>query len=390
MTLSDGTIFERFGVPTIVNARGPWTRLSGALMDPQVAAAMVEASRSCVDIVDLQARASEIIAEVTGAEAGLVTAGAAAGLMLGTAACLAGLDPTRMERLPDTTGMANEVLVPVGHRTVYDRSVRTAGARLIEVEADAIEGAIGQRTAALLYLAAPDQVPPLADVVALAHARDVPVLVDSASQLPPKENLRRFIAEGVDLVVFSGGKGLRGPQSSGILSGRHHLIASAALQMFDWDLLFEQFDPPPGFIDVSRLPGLPHHGIGRPCKVGKEEIVGLLVALRLFVEGEDAARTADWGDLAKRLHAALDGIAHTRVDLIPHSYKQTVPGVRLTLDERGADMSAIDLVQRLEQGAPSIRVNAEEAHAGRIVLAPICLRAEDVSAIERRLRDVLE
>ena len=160
--------------------------------------------------------------------------------------------------------------------------------------------------------------------------------------------------------------------------------------MFDWDLLFEQFDPPPGFIDVSRLPGLPHHGIGRPCKVGKEEIVGLLVALRLFVEGEDAARTADWGDLAKRLHAALDGIAHTRVDLIPHSYKQTVPGVRLPLDERGADMSAIDLVQRLEQGAPSIRVNAEEAHAGRIVLAPICLRAEDVSAIERRLRDVLE
>ena len=403
MNGSNVTVFERLGVRTVINAKGPSTRLSGGLLDPEVSAAMAEASRFCVDMVELQARASEIIAAVTGAESGLVTAGAAAGLTLGTAASVAGLDPARMERLPETRGMRNEVLVPAGHRNFYDRAVRQVGVKLIPVgisdrlagagvrdtEAWELDAAIGKRTAAVLYLAKPNQQPTLTEVVEVAHRRGVPVLVDAASQLPPKDNLRRFIAEGADLVTFSGGKALQGPQASGILCGRRDLVASAALQMLDWDLLHDQFDPPPHFIDTSRLSGMPHHGIGRPCKVGKEEIVGLLVALRRFVDDEDATRTEAWATVSERLRRAIDGVAHAGATVVPASYKPTMPGVRLILDEDAAAMTTMDLIHALERGTPSIRVDTSRAHERQIVFVPFSLRPEDPEAIGRRLREIL-
>ena len=294
-------VYTALGVPTIINAKGPATRLSGGIMRPEVAEAMAMASSHCVDMAVLQARASVIIAEATGAEAGYVTSGAAAGLLLGTAACVTGLDPGRMNRLPDAAGMKNEVVIVRSQRNLYDHALRAAGVRLVEVglpdryagagvrdaEAFEIADAIGERTAAVHWVAAAGARPALADVVAVAHAAGVPVLVDAAAQLPPAENLRRFIAAGADLVAFSGGKAIGGPQASGILCGRRDLIMAAALQNLDLDIFFDQWAPPPQLIDKARLKGLPQHGIGRACKVGKEEIVGLLTALRLFLE-EDA------------------------------------------------------------------------------------------------------
>ena len=199
-------VYERLGVPTIINAKGTATRVSGAPMPPEVAAAMQEATQHCVDMAQLQGRASEIIADATGAEAGMVTAGASAGLLLGTAACLAGLDPARMNRLPDTTGMRDEAVVVRSQRNFYDHAVRAAGAHLVEVgladrfsgagvrdaEAWEINDAIGERTACAFYVAQPSSRPSLAAVAEVAHAKSVPVLVDAASQLPPTRNTERL------------------------------------------------------------------------------------------------------------------------------------------------------------------------------------------------------
>lgn len=247
-----GNIYERLGVRTIINAAGPTTRLSGSILPEEVAEAMREASQFCVDIAELQAWAGGVIAEITGAEAGYVTSGAAAGQMLGIAACVTGLDPGKMNRLPDTEGMVNEVIMPRSHRNFYDHAIRSVGVRLIEVgiadrfsgagvrdtEAWEIADAITDRTAAVAYVANAHALPPLPEVVAAAHERGVPVVVDAAGQLPPASNLTRFISEGADLVCFSGGKTIRGPQSSGILCGRRDLISSAALQHLDQDVFF--------------------------------------------------------------------------------------------------------------------------------------------------------
>ena len=193
-------------------------------------------------------------------------------------------------------------------RNCYDHAIRAAGLTIVEVglpdryagagvrdaEAWEIDDAITERTAAVFYVADPQARPPLAEVTRVAHARGVPVIVDAAAQLPPQDNLRRFIAEGADLVAFSGGKAIGGPQASGILAGRRDLIMAAALQHLDLDIFWDMWEPPCPLIDKARLKGAPQHGIGRTCKAGKEEIVGLLTALRLFVAEGDAARHGRW------------------------------------------------------------------------------------------------
>lgn len=396
-------VYERLGIRTIINAKGTSTRISGSLLLPEVAAAMQEASQVCVDMTELQARASEIIAEVTGAEAGYVTSGAAAGLLLGTAACVTGLDPAKMNRLPDTSGMKDQVVVARSHRNFYDHAVRTVGVELIEVgipdrfagagvrdtEAWEIADALGERTAAVLFLAQPHSLPPLSEVVEVAHAHGVPVLVDAAGQLPPAENLKRFIAEGADLVAFSGGKALQGPQSSGILAGRRDLIAAAALQNLDTDIYFEQWNPPPKFIDKSQLSGLPQHGIGRPCKVGREEVIGLLTALRIFVEQSDDERSRVWQEAAEELQAALEGTPHAEVSLVPDSYRPGMAGVSLKFDEVAAGISAMDLLRRMQDGTPSIHADNHGVRQGVIGFAPICLRPGDAAVIAERIKELL-
>ena len=394
-----GNVYSRLGVRTIINAAGPSTRLSGSIMPPEVAAAMSEASQFCVDIAELQGRACERIAGITGAEAGYVTSGAAAGLLLGTAACVTGLDPDRMNRLPDTTGMRNEVIMARSHRNFYDHAIRTTGIRLVEVgiadrfsgagvrdaEPWEIQAAINDKTAAICYVAYSHTQPPLPEVAVVGRAAGVPVIVDAAGQLPPAGNLKRFIAEGADLVVFSGGKAIRGPQSSGILCGRRDLVQAAALQHLDLDIYWEQWNPPAVLIDKERLPGAPHHGIGRPCKVGKEEIVGLLTALELFVEEDGEARRKRWFDLMQSLQESLTGLRWSEALLVDDPKRSEIPVVHLKLDEANLGKTAMQVVCELQDGAPAIHANPSHVRDGIVAFGPLCLKEEELGKIAAQL-----
>ena len=394
---SDGSpgLFARLGVPTIINAAGPATRLGGGRADPEVAAAVAEAMGQCVAIETLQERASEIIAEHTGAEAGLVTSGAAAALLLAAAACLTGLDPDRMGRLPHVAGR-NRILIPRSHRNLYDHALRTAGAELVEVgiadrfsgagvrdtEAWELDAAIDERTAAIAYVAQSYSQPPLEQVITAAHTRGVPVIVDAAGRLPPQSNLRAFIDAGADLVCFSGGKAIGGPQGTGILCGRRRLVGAAALQLFDQDVLPELWRPPSWIAEEPPLAGAPHHGIGRPCKVGKEQIAGLLVALQRFAAIPDSERIAGWRRLSDRLVELLHGApCRVRVD----DSRDGTPIVEVSPER--AD--ALELTATLQRGAPAIHVNAGAVREGVLRFSPACLSAHDVAVIGDRLRALL-
>jgi len=391
-------VYARFGLEPIINAKGPGTRLSGGIARPEVRAAMADAMAHCVDIVELHAQACEVIARHTGAEAGLVTSGAAAGLLLGTAACITGLDPGAMARLPLTSGTRGNIVMVRSQRNQYDHALRTTGLEVVEVglpdryagagcrdaEPWEIADAIDEATKLVHWVADAHSRPPLAAVVEVAHARGVPVLVDAAAQLPPKAALRSFIAAGADLVAFSGGKALGGPQASGILCGRRDLIAAAAMQMLDMDYPPGFFRPPAHFIDADRLPGLPPHGIGRPCKVGKEQIVGLLVALELFVAEDDETRHARWLATVTAVADRLDGLPSVRVEVRGDA---AVPTLALTLE--GGAQAAVSLYDALVSGRPSVHLDPEELAAGRLVLNPMCLAADDGARLAGRLHDLL-
>jgi D-glucosaminate-6-phosphate ammonia-lyase len=350
-------------------------------------------------MAELQARASEIIAGITGAEAGLVTPGAAAGLLLGAAACVTGLDAGRMNRLPDTDGIADEIVMVRSQRNFYDHMIRAVGIKLVEVglpdryagagvrdaEAWEIADALSDRTAAVHWVAGPNARPRLEQVVEVAHAAGVPVLVDAAAQLPPMENLKRFIEAGADLVAFSGGKAIGGPQASGILCGRRYLVMAAALQNLDLDVFYEAWAPPMHFIDKTRLKGLPQHGIGRGCKVGKEEIAGLLTGLRLFVEEDGSARRARWRGLMQELADGLSDLPHASARLLDEG---EVPLVALDLDA-GAGVGALELMKRLEQGMPAVFADPAAVDQGRVLFGPMSLKAGEPGLIAERLRDLL-
>ena len=400
---SNESVYQRLGLRTIVNASGPSTRLTGGIMRPEVAEAMAEASQWCVDLAELQGRASEILAEATGAEAGYVTAGASAALMLASAACLAGLDPAKMNRLPDTTGMKNEVVMSRSQRNMYDHAVAQAGAKLIEVgipdrfsgagvrdaQVWEYEAAINDKTAAILWVAQAHTEPSLPEIVTLARRHGVPVIVDAAGQLPPASNLKRFIAEGADLVAFSGGKAIGGPQASGILAGRRDLVQSAALQQLDHDTYFEQWSPPASLFDKHKLVGFPASGIGRASKCGKEEIVGLLTALKMFIEENTEERHKRWLSLCQEVASGLKGVKGATVTLVDKKYKGA-PAVELTVDEDELGFSARDLVKRLQDGNPSVHANHARVRDGMVVFGPTCMKPGDPAIVVERVRAELK
>jgi len=384
----------------IVNAAGTLTRLSGGILRPEAVAAMTEAAGAAYDMAALEAHASEVIAGLTGAEAGYVTSGASAGLLLATAAAIAGLDPAKMVRLPDIAGMKDEVIVARAQRNGYDHAVRAAGARLVEVglpdrgsgagirDAEPWEyaAAVSERTAAVLYVATRDSRPTLPEVVAVARQAGVPVIVDAAAELPPQSNLRRFLADGADLVVFSGGKAIGGPQASGILAGKRDLVMSAALQQLDMDVAADLFDPPASLIDVRRLPGLPRHGIGRSCKVGKEAILGLLAALAAFVAEGDAGRHRRWLATARTLAGGIGEPAGASVEITGANDVEAVPKVRLHLSNEAA---ATALLKRLVAHVPPIHADPSDREAGVVILSPVALRGGEAEAVAKAVAAAL-
>lgn len=393
MTESDPSAadpYTKLGVRRCINAAGALTRLGGAIMAPEVVAAMAAASRGSVDIGELQDAASRRIAQATGAEAGMVTTGAAAALTLAAAAAIARWDVAKMAALPHADGFPHDILVPRTQRTGYAHALAASGARLIDIghndrgtgagvrglEAWEIETALSESVVAVFFSVNAASLADLPTAVSVCKAARIPLIVDAAAQLPPKENLRRFIAMGADLVAFSGGKALGGPQASGILAGRRDLVASALLQQLDMDVAPDTWTPP-RLIDRSNLRGVPHHGIGRGFKAGKEEIVGLLVALERFVTADDGAANAVLQQRLEAIAASLDGY---EVTLVPASVTGRVPVLEIAVGD------ALAVSARLQRGDPPVHLSERHAARGVLTLDPQVLLPEHDAPLVAALR----
>jgi len=388
-------VYEKLGLRPLINGRSFSTKIGGCALPAEVLDAMRQAGENCVRMDQLQDAAGKVIAGATGAESGIVTSGAAAALTLGTAACLALLDVDRMNRLPDTSGMQDEFIVQRVHRNDYDHAVRAAGARFVEVGYAyctfpyEVESAITPQTAGLYYQAGVDQgVLPLKQYAEIAHRHGLPVLVDAAAELPPSCHLKTFIEAGADLVAFSGGKHIQGPQSTGILCGRRRLILSAALQHQDMDV-FPDTWPLRSLIEDGTVAGPPHHGIGRGFKVGKEEIVGLLTALELYQKRDRAAESARWTADMQYVVDALRGFPGVSARVVyPQPNGREVPSAVVTIDARVTGRDAASVINSLQSGDPAIFVFEKSAACGEIVIYPEALQPAEAAVIARRILEL--
>lgn len=368
-------LYDELGVTRVINASGSMTYLGGSLIAPEVLEKMNQAATSFVVMDELMDWAGDQIAALTGAEAAMVTTGSAGGILLAAAACLTGDDRRRMRQLPQPEGDKNEFIMQKQHRLGFDHAVGVAGGRIVEVGDDAgtrpehIEAALSERTAAVLHVVFdPQPTVPLEEVARLAHARGVPVIVDAAAELPPVANLRAFGDQGGDLVIFSGGKDIAGPNDTGILCGRAPLIAAARAQAF------------------------PNGGIGRPLKVSKEQIVGLVFALRRFVGLDQEARMRRWQRLAEAMRDRLQGIPHVEVDIaLPTAGARPlgIPRTRLRIDEGQLGRSVTQLEEILETGSPAVAV-LPEAAAGILWLNPQHLEDGQEEVVAQRVAEVLK
>lgn len=361
--------FDSLGLKRVINGRSWVTILGGSRMPAEVQQAMVDAADTFVDFHELNRRAGERIARYTGAEAGLVVAGASTGLLVQAAACMAGQDPARILQLPDTTGMKDEILIYEKHRFGFEICYRTAGAKLKEwgtgagTLAEQLAAAIDEKTAAVTYVFGPPFSCDLSlrDVVAIAHERDVPVIVDGAAMLPPAENLTRYIADGADLVAFSGGKGVRGPQSTGILAGRSDLVEAARLNMS------------------------PHASVGRACKVAKEEIAGLLAALDRFVSMDHEAEWATWRGWSETIVAAGRGVGGVRPVIEDGDPRRQGPTAAFYFDEGWDGPSSVEIQAKLAAGDPSVHVGVG-GDRGELHVSPVALEPGEAEIVARAIK----
>ncbi|WP_324760956.1 aminotransferase class V-fold PLP-dependent enzyme [Haloarcula sp. GH36] len=396
-------IYEKYDVPRVINAVGNHTRVGGSLIRPEAREAMANAADDFAELSELQARASELISQACDADAGYVTNGAASGLALATAACLARDDFATMDRLPDTTGVPDEVLVPTAHHIEYDRAFRLPGATLRpvglidnhdgaeQVKPWEIADAISEETAAFAYIERPRNELSLEAVVEVTDQHDIPVIVDAAAELPPQSNLTKYVDCGAAAVVFSGGKAVRGPQPTGIVAGDQWLIRSIALQHLPVDTPAEFWDPPEELIDTTVLPsGTPNYGLGRAMKVGKEEIAGLVRALELFLDEDEDEVVESWRRRANRLADELSDLGEIHADLSgdDRSDYRSVPTVDIRI-EASSPSGAADLVRQLRNDRPRIIVGERHVEDGWITLDPRCLRDDQIAVIVDRIRAIV-
>lgn len=365
------SLYERLGLRTFINARGTITTLGGSIMPEEVVQAMVEASRSFVHLNELHEKAGARIAELTGAEGAFISAGAASGLLLAGAACLTGSDAEAIQNLPDIGDRANEFVISLVDSHYYvHQGFRVSGGALVKVGTkDAVTladyaAAIGPKTAAVVYFLGSQALEELPAIVAAAHAQNVPVIVDAAAQLPPRSNLTDLPAMGCDMTVFSGGKGLFGPQSSGLILGRKDLI------------------------EACHLNSNPHSAIGRGMKVGKEEICALLRAVELFFEMDEAAVVAEWERRCRVVAAAIEDVAGIEANFTKayeNKFPPASPLVHLHFSD-DAPKSATAVIQELADGDPSILVGGG---GNSLSVGPQTLQNGEAEIIADRLRQIL-
>lgn len=360
----------RLGTEAVINLTGTLTTLGGISARPEAIAAAAEILGRGVDIVGLQAAASRTIAEIMGTEAGFVSACSAAGICMAIAGAMTGDDMAAVERLPDTTGLRNEVVVQLGHLVNYghpiEQDIRLTGARVVPVGAvnsatqGQLDGAIGPNTAAALYVVshhcAPDGQIPIADFVRVCHTRGIPVIVDLAAEY----DIHSYLQAGADITIHSAHKFLGGA-TAGVVAGRKAAVRAAFLQ---------------------------NYGIGRPMKVGKEGIAAALVALELFAAGDRDAERAALRAPLEHWRAALAGVAGVSATLDPDPTGNPFDRLRLSVHE-DAGFEAVDLVHALEVGTPPIRVRTHQLSHGSFILDARSLGAGERDIVTRRLLEAI-
>lgn len=382
-------MFEQLGIRPIINGVGYATRVSGSCPHPDVIAAMSAASARYFEVDDLLAAASALIAQCTETEAGLVTCGAGAALTLAAASCLAGNDPDIMDQLPDVSACSrNEIIYPAPGPFDYDHAIRLSGAKLKLIDyrcADAlreIENAINPKTAAIGFVwLRIDERPDLTVLAELAHRHGLPLIVDAACALPPMENLTNFSRCGADLVAYSGGKHLGGPQASGILCGRANLIRSAWVQMVDMDVREGTWSLQ-HWIAKGWLSRPPRHGIGRSMKVSKESIVGVMAALSRYAERDSVAEYAEWQAMIDTIYDSIGSIPELRIAKLAHGLNgQPYPNLQIESGSRPHGMSVRNLLLTLRSRARKIILAEDERSPDLAFLYSPCLQPGDAEEI---------
>lgn len=367
------TDYLSLGVRRVINCDARLTALGGSLMPDVVVEAMNGATSAFVDIVELQDAVGAELARLTKNEAAYVCSGAAAGLALATLACRTGSDLTLIAGLPDSPAK-KEVVIHNAHRTPYDPAIRLAGGRLVGIGnmlqsfAWELEAALNEATAAVLFVAGSHMARsalPLDETVSVAHAAGVPVIVDAAAQLPPPENLWRFTKDsGADLAVFSGGKALRGPQPSGLIVGRADLIRACATN------------------------GAPHQRLARAMKTGKEEMLGLLAAVKRYLSLDCRAMSAQHETVITACRDEIDAVPGLRATRVfPNEAGQPIPRLHVGIDPGIVGVGAVELRDQLRSGTPSIAVALADDHG--LLLTPDLLQDGEAPIVVQQLRTAI-
>ena len=372
------SVYDELGVKKVINAWGTMTSLGGSLMLPEVVEAMNEAATAFVDMDELHRQAGKIIAEKTGAEAAYVTSGAAAALVLAVAACMTGKDPEKMAQIPYTQGFKNEVVLPLVQDTSFSRNFAIPCAKLVKVGTEDdyapsdIERALTENTVAIGFVFFTSKqgcdMEALKEIVGIGKKHNVPVIVDAAAEVPPISNLRDIVATGADLVAFSGGKDIRGPNDAGFIMGRADLIEAVAAH------------------------GSPHNYMGRPMKVSKEQIVGLVVALQHYTLEAVKARQRKWEKMAQYFvkELSLENIKAESIvpDPAKHEYSaQGWPQTRLTINETKLGITMAEVNNQLRTGNPPIYASQFD---NCLTLNPQCLQDGEEKIIVKRIREMLK
>lgn len=358
--------FRELGLRPFINGRGTITALSGSLMPPEVMEAMNYASQQFVDLNELQRRVGERIAAMLRCEAAMVTAGAASAMTLATAAAITGTDRELIRLVPNLKGPQREVIIQRSHRFGYDHAIRNAGVKLVEVEGpDEMEQAINERTVLMLfYNAAGRHSVSKTEFVRIGKKHRIPTFNDAAADVPPVENLFKYIEMGFDLVTFSGGKAIRGPQSAGLLYGRKDLIEAALL---------------------NNNPNA--DTIGRGMKVNKEEILAMMVALEVYLQRDHEHDWQQWEAWVARIASEVEKLPHVTTVVYVPAVANHVPHLRVRWDQQALPVSGAQLVQALRYGHPSIEV---AGGGNSISISVFMMQPEEIEIVGRRVRETLQ
>jgi L-seryl-tRNA(Ser) seleniumtransferase len=360
--------FKELGIKPFINAAGTYTTLTASLMQPEVVQAIEYASKQFVHLIELHDAVGQRIASLIGCDAAMVTAGAASALTLGTAACLTGTNQDFIRRLPDTAGMKNEVIIQKAHRYGYDHAIRNCGIRFVEVETrEELERAINERTAMMMFLNENQLAGKIksAEFVEVGKKHSVPTFTDAAADVPPVDALSRFTKMGFDLVAFSGGKGLRGPQSCGLLLGRKDLIAAA------------------------RLNGPPNSDtIGRGMKVNKEEYLGMMVTIEQYMKRDHAAEWREWEKRVKVIADTVGPVQGVKAEPFVPEIANAVPHLRITWAPESVKITPKEAVKRLREGDPAIELRPGAKQG--LEVAVWMLQPGEAQIVAKRIREVLK